>query len=93
MPAAYEPPERPVRLQFEATSLVVDGGYDTVRCYVGLANEPLDRYELELLSGRQWDIAEQLSGENSRRFSDWDETRPLEVFIGCYGLSSTLSIS
>jgi hypothetical protein len=83
---ALPDPEGPtVSLDVEALEFQVNGVYDEIYCYIGLAGEPMERYgPLQPIGEIHWDIATLLGGENSRHIV-LPEGEDLEVRIGCVG--------
>ncbi|MBN1220734.1 MAG: FHA domain-containing protein [Anaerolineae bacterium] len=69
-------------VEFEALEFTVNQDYDEVWCYASLAGGDVERHSFEPLDERQWDIAGQLGGINSR-VVPVAEGQPLQVQVEC----------
>lgn len=81
----------PQLIEIEAYQFRVDRDYDRVWCYVSLAGSAVERYEFEPQDELQWDIAQELAGENSRVMIIPRES-PLQVMIECAGETVDLGL-
>ena len=74
-------------LEIEAYEMYVRDSYDTVWCYLRLGDEDPRRYEFDTIGTYNWDIAEELSGENSIRLLH-TMVEPLQIWANCFGANA-----
>jgi len=71
-------------VEIEAYEMYVRDSYDAVWCYLRLGDEEPRRYDFDTLGTYNWDIAEELSGENSIHLAHAMGV-PLEIWASCFG--------
>ena len=71
-------------LEVEAYELYVRNYYETVWCYLRLGDEDPRRYEFDTLGSQLWNVAEELSGDNSVRLLH-PMSEPLQIWANCFG--------
>jgi len=71
-------------VEVEAYEMYVRDSYDTVWCYLRLGDEDPQRYEFDTLGTYNWDIAEELAGENSVHILH-PMGMSLELWANCFG--------
>ena len=78
----------PIPLEFGAVDLEIGEEYDSVYCYGSLADEAPERIpetgSLETMGSRHWDIAAELSGQNTAIVHVQNE-EPLNICVECFG--------
>lgn len=90
-------PGEPITLRLEVLELRTSDGFDSLHCYVGLAdsspvwfpdadNDQTTDESFAPLSGGEWDVASYLAGDAAPVIS-WPENRPLPLNISCVGIA------
>ncbi len=74
----------PIPIEIEAYEFQVTDDFENMWCYVRLGEEDPRRYDFEPDGEHFWNIAEELSGENSVRILH-EENLPLNLSMGCWG--------
>ncbi len=74
----------PISIEIQAYEFQVLDDYENMWCYVRLGEEDPRRYDFEPEGENFWNIAEELSGENSVRILH-EENLPLNLSMECHG--------
>ena len=74
----------PTSIEIEAYTFDVSEDFENMWCYVRLGEEDPRRYDFEPLGERSWNIAEELSGDNSVRILH-EENLPINLSMECSG--------
>ena len=71
-------------LEIEAYEMYVSRSYDSLWCYLRLGDEDPRRYEFDTLGTYNWDIAEELGGDNSISLLH-SISEPIQIWASCFG--------